>query len=374
MSYNFDDIRPYTIEEYYDVVNKLLSNKEFVYLLKYFFKSLSFEDIKHQLLSVNTIDEFQQNFIIKVAKDILNQSVDQLTYNGIDNIEKDKAYVLISNHRDIVLDSALINFALKEQGYQTSQIAIGDNLLKTPWVSDLVRLNKNFIVKRGLPNYEMLEASKKLSAYIQHTLIEKKESIWIAQREGRAKDGNDYTNPGLLKMLCLGQNDLLNHIKQLNILPISVSYQYNPCDALMLNELIAKHKGEDYVKADNEDNEHMKIGVLEYKGCVHICFGESINEKLLNLEKIKNKNDFFKTVASIIDQQIHTNYKLWNTNYMAYDLLNSTSKYEQKYTKQEFKEFIDYINQKISGLKEKALSRKLLLEMYANPVINAQKK
>lgn len=277
----------------------------------------------------------------------------------------------MSNHRDIVLDSAFVNYCLNDRGRNTCEIAIGSNLLKEPWVKKLVRLNKSFIVKRNVPKHEMLEASKTLSAYISHALHDKQQSVWIAQREGRAKDGNDKTNPGLLKMFALhNTGDLLDYLISLNITPISISYELDPCDYLKIPELLAKEKDEKYEKYDGEDEKHMALGMKGNKGRVHIEFTKPINEQIEAFRDIKNRNELLKKVAQVIDANIYRHYKLWDSNYIAYDILNNSSKYANNYTEASKVKFVQYMDSRLKEYANIDDARRIFLQMYSNPIVN----
>lgn len=368
---NFEDIRPYNDSEYRQIIKKLLSEKVFIDAIKFYLPELSFSEIKEKLLFFNTIDDFQSNLVCFLIEKIIAHSMDGISFEGREFISKDENYLYLSNHRDIVLDSALINFGLNEKKFNTIEIAIGSNLLTIPWVKDLVRLNKSFIVKRDVSKQESLQASKTLSAYLHYTLKQKKESIWIAQREGRAKDGFDKTNPGLLKMFGLSAtNNTLDDLISMNIRPVSIAYEYDPCDYLKLPELIAKHNNEIYSKSPNEDFQHMSLGIKGYKGHVNITYGQSINNDILKFKAIKNRNELLKNISTVIDNIIYKNYHLFNSNYVAYDLLYLTNKYAHKYAKNGKEKFLDYMNDKLKDYSNNKLAKELFLKMYANPVIN----
>lgn len=372
---NFEDIRPYKDDEYLSVIKELCEVDSLMNTIKGYLPELSIDEIKKTLLSFNNIQDFQSKMVCKVIDRILLDSVNQFSYDGILRLDKNTNYLLISNHRDIVLDSALINYCLNKRAYNTSEIAIGSNLLSQPWIKQLVRVNKSFIVKRNLPLDQMLEGSRTLSSYINYTLKEKHQSIWIAQREGRAKDGFDKTNPGLLKMFGMAAEDgLLDHLQSLNITPVSLSYELDPCDKLKIPELLKKAEGLTYTKADGEDNMHMVMGIKGFKGNIHIQFGSPINDEIEQFRAIKNKNELLKNVAEVIDKHVYSNYKLWDSNYIAYDLLNKTSTYSDKYSKESKQQFLEYVNKRLSDFVGNEKAKELFLKMYANPVINAQTK
>ncbi|MGE0561747.1 MAG: 1-acyl-sn-glycerol-3-phosphate acyltransferase [Flavobacteriales bacterium] len=374
---NFDDIRCYNDNEYQDVAKRLVKEDVLLYGLQKYHPELSIDQIKVMLLSYQTINEFQYDVVRRTLERVVDNTITELSSDGFFDLYAKNTYTFISNHRDIVLDSGLINYLLiKRIGFIGCEIAIGSNLLKNLIVRDIVRLNKSFMVKRDLPNQEMIEASKQLSNYIQHVLNVKKESVWIAQREGRAKDGNDVTNPGLLKMFCFSaQGDLLAHLTQMNITPVALSYEYDPCDAIKLPDLLAKANGETYKKQPNEDALHMATGIDGFKGNVNIFFCAPINDKIQQFSEVKNRNELLKSVASVIDTEIQGNYHLWPNNYIAYDLLKNSAEYVSKYTEKQKNTFIEYMNKKMDsvGLRENEQARQLFFEMYANPVINKYK-
>lgn len=371
---NFENIRAYRDDEYQSIIKKLLEVEVLMETIHSYLPELTMDEIKEKLLSFSTIQQFQSEMVCWVIDRILTASSDGITFKGITELNPNISNLFISNHRDIVLDSALINYALNERKKNTSEIAIGSNLLSLPWVKDLVRLNKSFIVRRNVPKQEVIEASKNLSAYINYTLKEKKQDIWIAQREGRAKDGFDKTTPGLLKMFGMCSNgNLLEHLLSLYITPVAISYEYDPCDYLKIPELLKKHQGEEYIKAPNEDNQHMVLGIKGYKGNIHIHFGRPINDEIEHLAHITNKNELLKQIAEIIDKRIYTNYHLFPTNYIAYDWLNESNTFENQYTKEEKTKFESYTVKRLENFKGNDLAKEIFLKMYANPVINKLK-
>jgi hypothetical protein len=371
---NFENIRSYNDKEYLPVINRLIEEPVFIQALTSYFTEYTAEELKAQLLSYKTINEFQSNFVCRFIYEIEKLSITQISFKGLENINEDKgARLFISNHRDIVLDSALINFGLDKYKMNTCEIAIGSNLLGISWVKDLVRLNKSFIVQRNVPKQEMLSSSIQLSSYIQHTLLENNQSVWIAQREGRAKDGNDKTNPGVLKMFALSSTapSLIDFYKNMNITPVSVSYEYDPCDELKIAELIAKEKGETYVKAPNEDVQHMVRGIQGQKGNIKIVFANTINDRFDEFSEITNRNEIIKRIASIIDKEIYLNYHLWVTNYIAYDILNNSTQFKAEYTEDEKEAFVMYMKDKLAIVNQSNPdAERLFLLMYANPVKN----
>lgn len=373
MKSDFEDIRPFNDDEVREKIDLLINEPQFESALGKVFKDVPFALVKRQLSKINTIKEFQIEFILPIFKMLLVQSTEGFTWSQNNIVNDNESYLYISNHRDIVLDSALTNYALAEKELDTAEIAIGSNLLSPPWVEVLVKLNKSFTVARNLDKEQKLEASHKLSAYIKYARLQKNSSIWIAQREGRSKDGNDRTNPSILKMfgLAAGEEHPIDYLKKLNIRTVSCSYEYNPCDAMTLPELYAKSQGEKYIKSPGEDIKAMVAGVMGQKGKVHTGFSKSINEELDTLKELENKNKIYQKIAELLDKRIHKNYKLFNTNYIAFDFLEDGQRFTDLYSREEVEKFTAYMNDKIGNVKgDPAILRELFLKMYANPVIN----
>lgn len=371
---NFEDIRPYHDEEVQQKIKKLVEEPQFQQVIEHINPELSYSEFKEKALQIQTIKQFQQFIVVPLLNKLLKKSTNGLSFEGIKNLKKGQAYLFVSTHRDIVLDSALMNYILLQEGFETAEIAIGDNLMKIPWVVDLVKLNKTFIVKRDLPKEEKVQGSMQLSAYISHTIKNKKESIWIAQRSGRSKDGNDVTNPSLLKMFNLAISEMqpLEAIKSLNICPVAISYEFNPCDALTLPEQMLVAKGEQYEKQPMEDMIHMGQGIEGKKGQVKVSFGRPLNTLLDQMEGVKNRNKLFASIAKLIDDEIHSTYHLMTTNYIAYDLLNKTDQYTQHYSSDEKEAFRIYMKGRLKEVEgDESLKYKTFLKMYANPVSNS---
>lgn len=379
---DYTDIRPYTDEEVPEVIERLLKEPLLYQVMDWLYPSLSEEDIRQMMREVESIDDFQETISGPAFKVIAQMTTSGLTFTNMDNLKKDDAYLFLSNHRDIILDSALLNVSLLEKGYKTTQIAIGDNLLQNPLIYDVVRLNKNFIVNRNVNSKEMLLHSRRLSSYIRKTISEENTSIWIAHKEGRAKDNDDRTASGLLKMLTMsGEGTIEEKLHSLNILPTVVSYEYDPCDLFKVNELLAIKQTGEYKKQEGEDFKSMMRGLTGHKGGVNIAVGTVLKRRIEALKDIDNKNEKIKMLAAAIDRQMHDIYKLWPTNYIAYDLLNGTRKYKDQYTNLQRVAFRNYIRSKViqmSIFKKKLpiregfnkMVKELLLQMYANPVIN----
>ncbi len=371
---NFDEIRPYRNDEVKEKIRKLLEEEQFTQVVQYVMPETPFEMVKGSMLQMQTIKDFQSKIIVPIVDKLIQKTTNDLSVDGLENIEKGKAYLFVSTHRDIVLDSAFMNFILLNNGHETAEIAIGDNLMKIPWVVDLVKLNKSFIVKRDVPKEQKVEASMQLSAYINHTITEEKESIWIAQRSGRSKDGNDQTNPSLIKMFNLMGNreTVVENLKSLNIVPVAISYEFNPCDVLTIPELMTVARGEKYEKAPMEDMIHMGKGIEGDKGRCVVSFGKPINEKLDQLADIRNRNDLLNAVAEEIDSQIHQIYHLMPTNYIAWDLLHHSEQFVDEYSEEEKAGFQTYMESRIYDVEgDQDEIRTTFLRSYANPVENS---
>ncbi len=372
---DFELIRPYNDSEIHEVFERLKKEKPFLNLIDYMFPNLQTKDVLHRLLSINSIKQFQNEIILPFAQEVSRNTTKGVTHAGLKELDSSKHYLFISNHRDIVLDPALLNMLLVENGFETSEIAIGDNLLIFPWITDLVKLNKTFIVKRNLPGRQMLESSVVLSRYIRYTISERQQNIWIAQREGRSKDGDDKTQISLLKMLNMsGEGSTDKNFEQLNIVPVSISYEYDPCDYLKAHEFFLKRENPDFSKTQEDDLMHMRTGLRGRKGRVHFAFGNPINDSLHKLKDEPNKNEQILLMAEIIDEQIHNNYKLWPGNFIALDILGNSTYFSNKYTSEEKETFTDYIENHLLRIEgDKQFLRNTLLEMYANPVKNFYK-
>lgn len=369
----FEEIRPYNDEEVRDVITRLVENQGFYDVIKFVHPDWSKEQIRNEVAEVNSIADFQKKIAHPAMRILINNTVDSLTFSGLENIEENHSYLFISNHRDIILDSAILNIVLFENGYGTIQTAIGSNLLSSDIVTDLTKLNKNFVVKRNTGAREFYENSRLLSAYIAHTLNETKNSIWIAQREGRTKDGLDKTQPGLLKMLTLDAGDLpiRECFRKLRLTPVAISYEYDPCDVLKIPELKAVSRDEKYEKGPEEDFNSIITGLTGNKGRVHLSIGKTIDTELDQLVEYPNLNDKLRIFGDLIDQQIYQNYHLWPTNYMALDLLEGRNCTKPEYEGRDPQAFAEKLKEKLAnaGL-TKEEDYQWLLTMYANPVRN----
>jgi 1-acyl-sn-glycerol-3-phosphate acyltransferase len=370
----YKSIRPYNNDEVEAIVDKLLKEPQFLKILSYVYPQKSQDEIISIFKGVKTIKDFQKDIVYNYLNSVVEKTTSKLTYSGIERLNPSRNYIFMSNHRDIVLDPALLNIILLDNLSQTSEIAIGSNLLIFPWIEMLVKLNRTFVVQRNLPVREMLLASQNLSSYINHT-IKNKSSIWIAQREGRTKDGNDRTHTGLLKMLSMSFNKtIINGFRNLRIVPVSISYEYEPCDKAKVKETYSKFEDGNYKKNTQDDLNSMSRGINNYKGRVHFSFGKPIRRKLFRIKKFDNKNLQLTKVAQIIDNQIHKGYSLFSNNYIAYDVLFKTDTFKYKYTQAEVDEFMKYLKKQTKDIEgNKNIIEKMFLALYANPVINKHK-
>lgn len=368
----FEDIRAFEDKDVAQALKELLNEPIFLRLLNVAFPGAQLDDIQKQ---AKTVEDVQVNFVINYLDRMLKNSSDGLSYSGIENISKDHAHFYISNHRDIILDSALLNYLLVKNGFSTTEIAIGDNLLILPWIKTLVRLNKSFIVKRNLPVKQMIVETQKLSSYIRHTILEKKNSIWIAQREGRAKDSDDRTSGALLKMINMGGDTSFSEcLSKMNITPLSIAYEYDPCDYLKAREFLLKRLDPEHKKSPADDMLNMRTGIEGYKGHIHFHIAPQLTENLEKLQGITNKNEQVTAAAELIDQTIHLNYKFFPNNFVAHDLLYNKIQFVDYYTKEEETTFKSYLKTQIERIAEhpgnEAFLQKTLLTMYANPLSN----
>ncbi len=370
----YDHIRPYHDEEVNQALKAIGSHPMVKSMLKFIYPQASEEYIQEQLNNCNSIRDFQTSIITRGIQNVLTRSSHGLTTSGFEKLEKDTAYFFISNHRDILLDTCLINISLFCNDLIMTASAIGDNLVKKSFLMELARLNRNFLVQRGLGPREMLKSSKLMSEYMSEKLLVDNRSIWIAHREGRTKDGNDLTQQGVLKMIALGrgEDDVFDYFKKIKIVPVSISYEFDPTDMYKMPELMAKHYEEEYIKSTNEDFNSILKGLTGQKKRIHINAGDVLTTEL---DEIANSdvptNKKFQHLASVIDQKIHQNYKLWPTNFVAYDMLNSTEKYTNKYTDKEKRQFERRVERRVDTKDSVAFKNFLL--MYANPVFNKEK-
>lgn len=373
----FDAIRPFEPEELPEVFERLLGNAQFAQVVAYVFKDVPFDMLAQKMRACKTNLEFQVAFCYPFIKGLLQKASLGCDMN-VDAIDMEKRYTFVSNHRDIVLDSALLDVLLVDAGCKTTcEIAIGDNLLSLPWVKDLVRINKSFIVERSVSLRQMLLSSKRLSDYMHLVIAHKHDNVWIAQREGRAKDSNDRTQESIIKMMVMGgEGSLVERLKGLHIVPLAISYEYDPCDFLKAQEFQLKRDIADWKKGPMDDVVSMQTGIMGYKGHIHYDAAPCIDAWLDTLDPDMPKADFFKAVATHIDEEVFRRYRLYPSNYVALDELEGTTAHADRYTAEQKAQFDGYIAQQMAKIqlpnKDEAFLRERLLTMYANPVRNQE--
>jgi len=373
----FDAIRSFEPEELPEVFERLLGNAQFAQVVAYVFKDVPFDMLAQKMRACKTNLEFQVAFCYPFIKGLLQKASLGCDMN-VDAIDMEKRYTFVSNHRDIVLDSALLDVLLVDAGCKTTcEIAIGDNLLSLPWVKDLVRINKSFIVERSVSLRQMLLSSKRLSDYMHLVIAQKHDNVWIAQREGRAKDSNDRTQESIIKMMVMGgEGSLVERLKGLHIVPLAISYEYDPCDFLKAQEFQLKRDIADWKKGPMDDVVSMQTGIMGYKGHIHYDAAPCIDAWLDTLDPDMPKADFFKAVATHIDEEVFRRYRLYPSNYVALDELEGTTAHADRYTAEQKAQFDGYIAQQMAKIqlpnKDEAFLRERLLTMYANPARNQE--
>lgn len=373
--HQFDAIRPFEPEELPEVFDRLLQNEQFKQVLAYLYPGVPVEMIGQKMHQCRTNLEFQKAFCYDFLQNLLAK-----VCLGIDsdfqNIDLKRRYTFVSNHRDIVLDSALLHKLLFDAGCDTTtEIAIGDNLLKLPWVKDIVRINKSFIVERSLSMRQMLVSSKRMADYMHFVISEKNDNIWIAQREGRAKNSDDRTQEAILKMMAMGgEGSVKQRLLSLHIVPLAISYEYDPCDFLKAAEMQQRRDVEGWKKGPMDDVISMQTGIMGYKGHIAYCCAPCIDEWLETLADDMPKTDFFAAVARHIDEQIWSGYTLYPSNYVALDLLRGNDEQKANYTDADKAQFEAYLSAQLAKISipnpDMPFLRERILEMYANPAIN----
>ncbi len=370
----FDSIRPFYDTEVNEAIQSAVNHPMMKALMGFTFPDVEEEVWKSQLQKTHSIRDFQCNFIYQAVQKVLKKSSEGLTTSGFEKLQSNTSYLFISNHRDIILDTSLLNVALFDHGLVMTASAIGDNLVQKSFLKTLSKLNRNFLVQRGLSPRELLESSKLLSEYIGHLLLRENRSVWIAQREGRTKDGNDATHSGVLKMLGMGSDEksLMDYFKKIKIVPVSISYEYDPTDALKMPQLIAEAKNEIYIKEKNEDFVTLLSGIIGQKKRIHIHVGDVLDKELDAIKtEFDNNNKQIQALTQAIDDSILQSYMLWPTNYIAYDLLHKTDQYAAFYTENEKSLFERRLEMKIDENNPQMVES--FLAMYANPVVNKSK-
>lgn len=373
--HKYDSIRPFAPEELPEVFDRLVQNEQFCQVLAYLYPGVPVEAIRQKMHQCKSNLEFQKAFCYEFLKNLLAKA--SLGCDAdFSNLDLRNRYTFISNHRDIVLDSALLHVMLFDAGCDTiTETAIGDNLLKLPWVKDIVRLNKSFIVQRSLPMRQMLAASKLLAEYMHFVIAEKNDNVWIAQREGRAKDSNDRTAEAILKMMTMGgEGSIKERLLSLHLVPLAISYEYDPCDFLKAQEFQLRRDVADWKKGPMDDVVSMQTGIMGYKGHIHYHAAPCIDEWLRALPDDMPKTEFYTAVAEHLDHEIWRGYRLYPSNFVALDLLRGTAEHADRYTTEDRQRFEAYLDAQLKKVQlpnpDWAFLRKSVLTMYANPAIN----
>ncbi len=368
---DFDVIRPYNNEEIQAAIPRIIKDETFHLMMDYLFTPEKKEQVISDLSVVKNVSEFQKAFSLPVVLSVINKTTDGISHSGFENIDDNSSYVYMANHRDIVLDSSLLGAVHIEVGLKTHQATWGSNLLVSDLIVDLGKSNQMITVFREGSRKELLLNSQRLSRYIRKSITELKKSVWIAHRKGRAKDGFDKTDVSILKMLTLsGDQDIKGRLTQLNITPITISYEWEPCDAMKVREVYLS-RDQNYVKASDEDFNSIIGGLTGQKGRIHVAMGKPINDEIIKIDNQGiNNNQFVGKVAELVDKQIYANYKLWPSNYLAFDMLNNSNDFSEHYDDNTKTKFEDrYKNTALITQHDNKDIRKLFLLLYANPVI-----
>ena len=378
-NYDFEEIRCYNDSEVPEKLWTLVDRPEIEAFVKGAFPDINMPQLRSQIKKINTINDFQSAVISRFVFDMIKKTCASFEVYGAENVDRNGASLFITNHRDIVFDPAIICGALFKNQLKTAEVAIGDNLFAYDWIEELVRLNKCFVVKRNVPIRQMLEVSKRLSGYIHYTIKEKNNPIWIAQREGRSKDSKDDTQASVIKMLALGgpSRDIIQNIRQLNMQPTTLIYEYDPCDYLKAAEFQLKRDNPEWKKTKQDDVVSMSTGLVGFKGRVAVVFGKPLNPIFDTYPWIDDRNAQVNCICNLVDKTIHSNYKLFPINYAAYDIKYDTDKYASKYTVEEKAKVMEYLNAQLAKIqipnRDDAFLWDKLLTMYSNHVVNKEK-
>ena len=374
---DFSDIAPFNDEEAAAALARVSIHPNVPWISKFLFPDKPNTFLGDVLRNIHTVDEFQQIVMSKAIQWVIDNTITEFTYDGVEKIKQiGGTYLAMSNHRDIILDPALTQMVLMWNGLPETQICVGDNLLKQKTVELLIRSNRMIKVIRGISARELYLSSQVLSRYIRETITSGTGSVWIAQRQGRTKDGIDITEQGLLKMVDMsGTQDFVKNFMEVHIVPMSISYEYEPCDVMKARENLIKRSTGTYVKGEDEDLQSIMIGIKQPKGHVHLQVGDPLTEEEIREASYCDKNDRYQSIRHAVDRRVIEGYKLWKTNYMAYDIVNKTDKYASQYTKADMEAFEGYLAQQLI-LVESTLDRNEmyneLLKIYSNPVVSKE--
>lgn len=378
---DFSDIAPYDDSVFTDKIKNLVKEPGFIHAINYAVPPQDVPVLIEELLKIDNTYDFQHQIMFPFLEMLAKTTTSGITLGGVKNYQPSMNYTFITNHRDIVLDASFLNLAFLRKNLPTSEVAIGNNLLVFEWINDLVRLNKSFIVKRNTGLREGLFAAKHLSAYIHHTILDKHQSVWIAQREGRAKDSSDHTQDALVKMLALtGEGSFMDRLKEINLMPVAISYEYDPNDYLKSREFLLKRRNPDFKKSQKDDLFSMETGLLQFKGKVHFQLTPRINAKLDQIGNFRDVSTSARCACRIIDQAIHRSYMIFPINYVAFDLLHSSDRFASKYDDTIKLDVQNYFNTQIDKVdlpdittEERDFLMEMMLVMYANPLKNKLK-
>ncbi len=369
----FEFTRPYNDNEIPAAIARVVNNPFFDNIVRYLFPNRNLEEIRQDLLKIKTVKEFQRQYMLYAIKSILNQTSSSLESYGFERLDRGKNYMFIANHRDILLDAAILQILLEQNGLDTSEITFGSNLMKRGLVIDIGKMNKMFRIVRGGSVHDFYKNSLEVSSYMRYTLLDKKQSVWIAQRNGRTKNGDDHTEIAVLKMFSISSSKpFVENMSELNITPIVSSYEYEPCDFLKTQELyISQYQS--YIKEPDEDINSILKGIKQQKGGICVCVTPTISkEELLYCNGFEKKEKYIQ-LAKLIDQRVYSHYKLWKNNYIAYDLVQPEQKYASHYSEVEKESFIQYMEEGLHSLVgETDELRNIFLDIYANPIRNAE--
>ncbi len=374
MTDKFEEIRPYNNNEIKPAMQRIAKHPLLDPMLSYLFPERVIREVRAEIASISTIAEFQKQIMLKSIHSILDKTSNNLTFTGLENITIDRKHLLISNHRDILLDSGIIQTILHDNDLPTSEMAVGDNLITEQFIEDIARANKMIKVVRSTNPKELYNSAFQLSSYIRYIITSGKSSVWIAQRNGRTKNGIDLTEQGLLKMFDMSsKGSFVDSFNELSIIPVSISYEFEPCDHLKTKEIYVSRR-QKYVKAAGEDIVSILTGIVQEKGNIHIHFGKPLKEEDISSVAGFEKNEKFKSLAEIIDKGIISGFKLWKNNYIAYDILNKTNEFASQYSAQDKSEFVKYYKTKISELfGDRDEIEEIMLSIYANPILNLKR-
>lgn len=371
----FESISPYTDEEAAEALSKLAEFPLLSKVSQQFFPSEEPDFLKNVLKSIKTIDEFQVLVMQKVVRWVIEHTAKNFSYDGVSNIDPNRKFLALSNHRDIILDPAITQLILYNNGLQMTEIAVGDNLITNETIEWLIRSNRMIKVVRGISARELYLSSQLLSKYIRLNITEQRSSIWLAQRQGRTKNGYDITEQGLLKMLDMsGKADFQTNFEELNIIPMSISYEYEPCDILKAREMVISRKRK-YVKAEGEDFNSIVTGIMQQKGSIHMNIGTPLTSDEIAAAALCDKNDRYQLIRHAVDQRIIDGYKLWKNNYIAYDIANQGYKYSHLYDRSDVEAFVTYMQHQLDTVEPEINRedlRRIFIDIYANPVFTKE--